>query len=276
MMAVADLDEEISALKKELDWLLHEELHHVLVQVQFTLAECSQRFLTEKDKETEDSNFSCVKPQRILLSGPNGTAHIKCVLTLHGDNITEADINFKHKQGNHHILCKTSIHQSLPWKLQQIQDACNHLRCASFSISTKDDYAFKSVREVTLFLDEVMESIKKGRACLTFPRRKSVEELLNNQNMQVFQPAVPNSVSLSFYIHTSKLILALYHLNHNTQNQKMEILTRHQVECTVKWLNEAIMLFTLAIQQIQQLKDKFQALQRFEELENYVSIGQPS
>ncbi|CAE1243481.1 unnamed protein product [Acanthosepion pharaonis] len=273
MMADADLDEEISALRKELNWLLNEELQHVLQQVQYTLAECSQRFLTEKDKESEESNFSCIKPQRILLSGPNGASHIRCVLTLHGDNITEADINFKHKQGNHHSLFKTSIHQSLPWKLQQIQDASNHLRCAAFCISTKDDYAFKSVREVTLFLDEVMESIKKGRTCLTFPRRKSVEELLNNQNMQVFQPSIPNSVSLSFYIHTSKLILALYQLHHNAQLQKMEVSARHQVECTVKWLNEAVMLFTLAIQQIQQLKDKFQALQCFEELENYVNEG---
>ncbi|XP_014787239.1 protein rogdi [Octopus bimaculoides] len=271
-MAGADIEEEICALQKELSWLLNEELHHVLQQVQYTLTECNQRFLTDKDKESnkDDSTVCHIKPQKILLSGPNGTAHIKCVLTLFGDNITEADINFKHKQGNHHSLFKTSIHQSLPWKLQQIQDAYNHLKSAAYCISLKENYAFKSVREVTLFIDEVMESIKKGRTCLTFPRRKSVEELLNNQNMQVFHPAVPNTVALSFYIHTSKLILALYQIHRN--NQKIEVLSRHQVECTVKWLNEAIMLFTLAIQQLQQLKDKIQSLQYFEETSHFINV----
>ncbi|XP_029637551.1 protein rogdi homolog isoform X2 [Octopus sinensis] len=238
-MAGADIEEEICALQKELSWLLNEELHHVLQQVQYTLTECNQRFLTDKDKESnkDDSTVCHIKPQKILLSGPNGTAHIKCVLTLFGDNITEADINFKHKQGNHHSLFKTSIHQSLPWKLQQIQDAYNHLKSAAYCISLKENYAFKSVREVTL---------------------------------QVFHPAVPNTVALSFYIHTSKLILALYQIHRN--NQKIEVLSRHQVECTVKWLNEAIMLFTLAIQQLQQLKDKIQSLQYFEETSHFINV----
>lgn len=44
----------------------------------------------------------------------------------------------------------------------------------------------------------------------------------------MFNPPLPNDVAVSFYIHTSKLVLALYCLHQNNQH-KVEITHRVQV-----------------------------------------------
>lgn len=95
----------------------------------------------------------------------------------------------------------------------------------------------------------------KCRQCLSLPKRKSLSDLVENQNLQMFNPPLPSDIAVSFYIHTSKLVLALYVLHTNSQ-AKVEITHRVQVEAMVKWLHQAIIFFTLSLQQCQQLKDK--------------------
>ncbi|XP_041347931.1 protein rogdi-like [Gigantopelta aegis] len=253
---MADVDSEVDCLHKELQWVLREEVHKVIHDVHYTLQECSKRFPI---RTSEYSQVNQTKAQRILLASPNGTGDIKCMVTLRGDSITEADINFKHKQGKEHHVFKTSISEGFPWKLQQVQDAGNHLCNALSIIGSKDtNYRFKTGQEVLLLLDDLMKCLLKCRASLTLPKRKSLSDLVNNRNMQCFKPLVPNDVALSFYIHSSKLILAMYNLHHG-QN-KVEITSRYQVETVVQWLNETIVFFTLALQQCQQLKDKISIL----------------
>ncbi|KAK3083852.1 hypothetical protein FSP39_004147 [Pinctada imbricata] len=107
-------------------------------------------------------------------------------------------------------------------------------------------------------LDTIIDNINQGRTCLAYPKRKSIEELVNNSNMQSLYPQVPNDVALSFYIHASKLVLSVYQLNTGSgaNAHKSDITARQQVECTVSWLNECVMLLTMALQHCQQLKDK--------------------
>lgn len=109
-----------------------------------------------------------------------------------------------------------------------------------------------------IILDELMDSLMKCRQCLSLPKRKSIHDLIDNQNLQMFNPPLPNDIAVSFYIHTSKLVLALYVLQHNGQTK--QITHRVQVEAMVKWLHEAIIFFTLSLQQCQQLKDKLTAV----------------
>ncbi|KAJ8312033.1 hypothetical protein KUTeg_009406 [Tegillarca granosa] len=399
-MKMADSeDEEIEVLRKELCWLLEDQVHPVLEEIRNTLLECCRRFPHRSTQDEHDpavettddtpsyrclgrvgiddcnlsyfpplkrekntvpsvhlkmnrldrclvypgfcvdrlncKNFkqhecgfylllvtnafqiladlvgsrefsgddSLVRPQRILLSSPNGTGNVYCVVTLLGDSICDAvsntivcspvtpsftrkhfssdhinkaliqlvmvfhsfqDINFKHKQGKDHHTFKTGINPEVNWKLQQIQDAGNFLYGALSVFANIDkDKKFTSAKQVLMLLDTLMNYLNQGRSCLAFPKRKSVDELVNNRNMTTFKPPVPSDVALSFYIHSSKLILALYNLQ-VTNQQKIEITSRSQVECTVQWLNEAVMLFTLALQQCSQLKDKITVLQQYE------------
>ncbi|XP_033747997.1 protein rogdi-like isoform X2 [Pecten maximus] len=305
-------DEEIEVLRKELEWLLQDQVHQVLDEVHETLVECCRRFLIkaspdftfENEEEVtlnrrDGGDNSLVHSQRILMSSPNGGINqVKCVITLLGDSICDADITFKHKQGKDNSQFRTGFGQERVWKLQQIQDASNFLYTARLRVEGQDkdhtyktakevilvgyldhtyktakevipvgylDHTYKTAKEVILILDEVMKNLSQGRSCLAFPKRKSLDELVNNVNMQMLYPHVPNDVALSFYVHSSKLVLALYHLHVNGQ-QRVDITSRNQVECTIQWLNEAVMLFTLALQQCQQLKDKIVVLQQYEKV----------
>ncbi|XP_060068726.1 protein rogdi-like [Ylistrum balloti] len=275
-----DSDEEVEVLRKELEWLLRDQVHQVLEEVHETLVECCRRFLIkaspdfsfENEEEVtlnrhDDGDNSLVHSQRILMSSPNGGInHVKCVITLLGDSICDADITFKHKHGKDHSQFRTGFGQERVWKLQQIQDASNFLYTARLRVEGQEkDHTYKTAKEVILILDEVMKNLSQGRSCLAFPKRKSLDELVNNVNMQMLYPHVPNDVALSFYVHSSKLVLALYHLHLNGQ-QRVDITSRNQVECTIQWLNEAVMLFTLALQQCQQLKDKIVVLQPYEKV----------
>ncbi|CAG2236192.1 unnamed protein product [Mytilus edulis] len=225
------MEEEAEVLRKELKWILEDQVHKVLQEVQHTLQECSRRFPIRCGL---DENKSLVVPHRILLSSPNGGSTIKCVVTLLGDSICDADINFKHKQAKDHHNFKTTINPEVSWKLQQL-------------------------------LDELISSLNQGRSCLAYPKRKSIEDIIYSRNMQILVPPVPNDTALSFYIHSSKLIMSLYSINMSPQG-RTEITSRQQIECTVQWLNEAVVLFTLALQQCQQLKDKISILKQYEEV----------
>ncbi|XP_055862267.1 protein rogdi homolog [Biomphalaria glabrata] len=256
---------EIIVLRKELDWLLKEEVNPVLQDIKETLQECYECLpfhgTAEKTVRREDSS-----PQKIILNSPNNATsalNLKSIVTLRGDSIEGAELQFKHKQGKEHNIFKTKLKDGTLWQLPQIRDAGSHL-CNAIEIASRNDanYEFKSVKEISLILDELMESLLKCRQSLSLPKRKSINELLESQNLLVFTPPLPGDVAVSFYIYTSKLVLALYCLHTNGQNksEKIEITQRIQVEAMVKWLNDAIIFFTLSLQQCQQLKDKLMAV----------------
>ncbi|XP_056001304.1 uncharacterized protein LOC125664807 [Ostrea edulis] len=210
MDATKEDDAELDTLRQELDWLLRDQVHKVLEEINSILWECSRRFPT---RPGYDESKCMVTPQRLLLTCANGTnGSVKCVVTLEGDRISGGDISFKHKQGKDNHSYKTTINPEVSWKLQQIQDATNFLYSAMNTIEEQEERdRYTSAKQVILLLDKVIDSLNQGRSALAFPKRKSLEELLYNRNM---------------------------------------------VECSVQWLNEAVMLFTLALQRCQQLKDK--------------------
>ncbi|XP_045172151.2 protein rogdi-like [Mercenaria mercenaria] len=250
--------EELQNLEQELQWLLEEQVQKNLAEIHGTLLECSRRFPYRMGFDDR----TVVKPQRNLLSNPSNTGQVKCVVTLMGDSLCDADISFRHtgKSGKDNHIFKTKIGPDGRWNLQQVQDAANHLgEALAIFHCHGSDHQYKSAKEVLMVLEDLLKLLTSGRTCLSFPKRKSIEELVKNSSMQHFQPPVPNDVAVSFYVHSSKLILAIYHLHHTASY--IDIVSRHQVECTVQWLNEAVVLFTLAMQQCQQLYDKIRAVQ---------------
>lgn len=66
-------------------------------------------------------------------------------------------------------------------------------------------------------------------------------------------PNLPENVAISFYIQSYKLVLAIYHVENNHGNIKYET---QQAECSVPWLNDALVLLTFSLQLCQRLKDK--------------------
>ncbi|XP_022235321.1 protein rogdi-like, partial [Limulus polyphemus] len=86
----------------------------------------------------------------------SSSAHdqVKVVATLLGDNISHADISLrihKHQVPSH----RTIVQNDCQWKLQQVQDAGNHLMLALHMLSPDaftihhSKYGFRSAEDVT-------------------------------------------------------------------------------------------------------------------------------
>jgi protein rogdi len=152
------------------------------------------------------------------------------------------------------VIQRTSITQDFPWKLQQVQDAANHLQQAINHIDNVDsNYVFKSSEEVLHILSNILGALQRGRTSLVVPKKKPIDELMKSRNMKSLSPNLPEDLALSFYIQSHKLIFATYQLTNNQGQMKFE---STQAECSVPWLNEVLVLFTVSLTLCQQLKDK--------------------
>lgn len=87
---------------------------------------------------------------------------------------------------------------------------------------------------------------------------KQIERILNSKFdkftlQKSLTPNLPDDQAISFYLQSHKLIFAVYQL---TNVQGVMKFDSSQAECSVPWLNEVLVLFTVALQLCQQLKDK--------------------
>lgn len=157
-------------------------------------------------------------------------------------------------QRQQNVIQRTSITQDFPWKIQQVQDAANHLQQAINHIDNVDaNYQFKSSEEVLHILSNILNALQRGRTSLLVPKKKPIDELMKSRNMKSLSPNLPEDLAISFYIQSHKLIFAAYQLTNNQGTMKFE---STQAETSVPWLNEVLVLFTVALTLCQQLKDK--------------------
>ncbi|KAJ8915076.1 hypothetical protein NQ315_014331 [Exocentrus adspersus] len=239
--------EEVVNLQKEFEWVLHKEIHKGLGQIHEILVECARRFPVALYGHDNSS-----KQDKFVLTVPGD--QLKCVVTLTGDSITHADINFKVTRQTNTTMVRTTIHNENPWKLQQVQDAANHLQQAIYHIDdVGKHYKFKSSDEVLHILGNILGSLQRGRTSLIVPRKKTMDDLQKSRNMKSLSPPLSEDLAISFYIQSHKLIFAIYQLTSNHGVMKYD---SSHAECSVPWLNEVLVLFTVGLQLCQQLKDK--------------------
>ncbi|KAM4655995.1 cytokine-like nuclear factor N-PAC isoform 4-T6 [Amazona ochrocephala] len=263
--------------EEEFKWLLQEEVHIVLKQLQDILKEASQRFALPAS-----GSGGAVKQENFVLS-TSGTDQVKGVLTLQGDALCQADVSLKMPRNNQ--LLHFAFREDKQWKLQQIQDARNHVNQAIYLLMNRDvNYQFKTGSEVLKLMDAVMLQLSRARNRLTTPATLTLPEIASSGLAKMFTPALPPDVLVNFYINLNKLCLTVYQLHvlqpsttknvklaggsilHNPGaifefgNQRYEVSHVHKVECVVPWLNDALVFFTVSLQLCQQLKDKTSAL----------------
>ncbi|KAL4659008.1 hypothetical protein GN956_G2410 [Arapaima gigas] len=264
---------ERSVLEDEFEWLLKEEVHSVLKQLQDILKEASRRFVMPTaglDAQLKQENF---------ILGSSTMDQVKGVLTLQGDALTQADIHLKMAKSNQ--VMHFAFRDDKQWKMQQIQDARNHVTLALQLLSSRDEsYRFKTGAEVNKLMDAVMLQLTRARNRLTTPATMTLPELASSGLVKMFTPPMPGDVMVNFYINLSKLCLTVYQLHvlqpnttknfkpsgssvlHNPgamfelNNTKFEVSHVHKVECVVPWLNDTLVFFTISLQLCQQLKDK--------------------
>nr|XP_027796700.1 protein rogdi homolog isoform X1 [Marmota flaviventris] len=286
--AMAATAAERTVLEEEFRWLLHAEVHAVLRQLQDILKEASLRF-TLPGSGTEGP----AKQENFIL-GSCGTDQVKGVLTLQGDALSQADVNLKMPRNNQ--LLHLAFREDKQWKLQQIQDARNHVSQAIYLLANRDEnYQFKTGAEVLKLMDAVMLQLTRARNRLTTPATLTLPEIaasgltgctLGGRGLtpllpqRMFAPSLPPDLLVNVYINLNKLCLTVYQLHalqpNSTKNfrpaggsvlhspgamfewgaQRLEVSHVHKVECVVPWLNDALVYFTVSLQLCQQLKDK--------------------
>ncbi|KAM7152265.1 protein rogdi homolog isoform 5-T7 [Macrochelys suwanniensis] len=196
---------------------------------------------------------------------------------LHAGHLN--DINLKMPRNNQ--LLHFTFREDKQWKLQQIQDARNHVNQAIYLLTNRDvNYQFKTGSEVLKLMDAVMLQLTRARNRLTTPATLTLPEIASSGLTKMFTPALPSDILVNFYINLNKLCLTVYQLHalqpNSTKNfrptggsilhnpgamfecgsQRYEVSHVHKVECVVPWLNDALVFFTVSLQLCQQLKDK--------------------
>ncbi|KAL5293012.1 ROGDI family protein [Megaselia abdita] len=252
---MADLElQEAKNLQIEFEWVLREEVHSILKQLRAILIECARRFpVPLYDNEGK-------KTEKFVLTAPQD--QMKCAVTLTGDSITQADISFK-LQKSPNQMQRTSITNDSPWKLQQVQDAANHLQQAINHIDDVDDsYHFKTSDEVLHIIGDILGALQRGRTSLVIPKKKPIDELMKGRNMKSLSPNLPEDLAISFYLQSHKLIFAVYQLTNIQGTMKFDSC---QAEFSVPWLNEVLVLFTVGMQLCQQLKDKISVFSQYKD-----------
>uniref|UniRef100_A0A8D0GJQ6 Protein rogdi homolog n=1 Tax=Sphenodon punctatus TaxID=8508 RepID=A0A8D0GJQ6_SPHPU len=254
--------------EEEFKWLLQEEVHTVLRQLQDILKEASHRFTLPVS-----GSEGPIKQENFIL-GSSSAEQVKGVLTLQGDALCQADINLKMPRNNQ--LLHFAFREDKQWKLQQIQDARNHVNQAVYLLTNRDtNYQFKTGSEVLKLMDAVMLQLTRARNRLTTPATLTLPEIAASGLTKMFTPALPADIFVNFYINLNKLCLTVYQLHvlqpSSTKvttptstpsllpewgSQRYEVSHVHKVECVVPWLNDALVFFTVSLQLCQQLKDK--------------------
>lgn len=271
-MATAS-EAERAVLHEEFQWLLREEVHSVLSHLQDILKEGCKRFVLpgrEEDCQVKQENF---------ILGSSTSDAVKGVLTLNGDTLCQADLHIKLLKANQ--MLHTVFREDKQWKMQQVQDAGNHLHQAYRLVNSKDQsYQFKTGTEVNKLMDAVMLQLNRARNRLATPAAMTLPDLANGSAACMFNPALPQDLLVNFYIHHNKLCLVLYQVHTLQPNanknfkpsggsvchaagsmfefmgQKYEVIQTHKVESVVPWLGDGLLFLTLALQLCQQLKDK--------------------
>ncbi|XP_077685274.1 protein rogdi homolog isoform X3 [Eretmochelys imbricata] len=226
---------ERAVLEEEFKWLLQEEVHGVLRQLQDILKEASHRFALPVG-----STEGPVKQENFML-GTSSADQVKGVLMLQGDALCQADINLKMPRNNQ--LLHFTFREDKQWKLQQIQDARNHVNQAIYLLTNRDvNYQFKTGSEVLKLMDAVMLQLTRARNRLTTPASLTLPEIASS-GLTNFRP-------------TGGSILHNPGAMFECGSQRYEVSHVHKVECVVPWLNDALVFFTVSLQLCQQLKDK--------------------
>ncbi|XP_075745243.1 rogdi atypical leucine zipper isoform X2 [Rhipicephalus microplus] len=226
---------------------------------------CEDRQADSEQYKNARSSRNAVTQPRTNESSTSTPEQIKVLATMSGDSISHADIALRIPKHPGTTL-RTIVQNDCQWKLQQVQDAGNNLMTALQLLtppppSTK--FEFKSAEEVTQLMTTVMGCLQRGRASLIIPKKRTIDEILGSRNMKSLQPPLPQDLGASFYVQSHKLIFAVYYVHKDSHGQpKFDVF---QAETSVPWLSEVLVLFTIALQLCQQLKDKVGVFYQYRE-----------
>lgn len=274
---------ELYVLHQEYEWVMTEELPTAYSQLKHVLQDCLNLY------PPTDGSHAPKTDKYVMSAAPHTTHdHVKAIVTVMGDTITQADINVKvggtdSKRGvstanvagvgssstgsagpSNHNLQRTSVTPDAPWRLQQIQDSCNYLKQALLVLNNSQSSP-KTSGGSQAELGKISALIQNSRQCLLVPRRKTIEELLASMNMKALSPPLSQDTAISFYVQGHKLVLAVYQIGCATSGSSNVKFESVHAECPLPWLSRALAALTTGLHLTYSINDKISVFSQYKD-----------
>jgi hypothetical protein len=232
------------AMAEECQWLQEVRANATFREVENLLRDCSKRL-----SPSASGTARGVANERYTLTPRSGQDNLKTSVVLYGDSIQSTEISLKFAK-NPASGYKGTATPEVHWKLQQLQDASNFcvkalqlllkgIKKYEAAIRVKG-YTQESGELLVSVLNAVKDAIKATSSALMSPRRKSLLELCQFHPTKSFNPPLPNDVLLSYYIASTKLVCAVYHVNKAPNGG--QTVTIYQAESPLPYLSETLLL----------------------------------
>lgn len=183
-------------------------------------------------------------------------------------------------------VVKSTFRDDKQWKLQQIQDAINHLKIAAaalnvLSIKSIDSWNRYSKGYIIDVLDRVNRSMNMCRMRLFSPCKLSLEVLVSSGIVKMFTPSLPGDTIVNFFVLEDSLVVTHYTvqqshtvLSKNSQSHnstslfhsvgatleyggtQYEVATAHRAYCPIPWLKKIILATDVCLQLTNELREK--------------------
>ncbi|KAM6351146.1 protein rogdi homolog isoform 4-T11 [Alca torda] len=269
---------ERAVLEEEFKWLLQEEVHAVLKQLQDILKPGAVSMLRKGSATAPEGRA----PAADGLATPLGTGGLPWLRGM----------KLERRISDAFTISRT--HTSFSWAapvLREDEEASHRfalptsgsggaVKQENFVLSPSGTDQVKGVLTLqgdALCQADVNLKMPRNNQLLHFAFREDKQWKLQQK---MFTPTLPPDILVNFYINLNKLCLTVYQLHvlqpsttknfkpaggsilHNPGamfefgNQRYEVSHVHKVECVVPWLNDALVFFTVSLQLCQQLKDK--------------------
>ncbi|MFH4980789.1 hypothetical protein AB6A40_007498 [Gnathostoma spinigerum] len=257
-------DSELSerdSLVGEVVWLQRNATEYFR-RVEEILHKCLDRFhVSNKFYTSTKPGSSPAKSERYSLVQRNGADTLKVSVLLLGENVIQTEVAMKYPKISGGIF-RATAQPEVQWKLQQLQDAGNYCVEALRTVAKGNEFIqYMAKRKswnlecgepLCMIVESICSLIGKARSTLCIPRKRSLLELCNFQPTRCFNPSLPSDLVFSYYISSSRLICAAYHMTGKANGNQGLVVT--QAECTLPSLVEILVLLQQALNTVQRLR----------------------
>ncbi|KAH7731673.1 leucine-zipper-containing transcription factor LZF [Aphelenchoides avenae] len=240
---------EVSPVVEECCWLQETRANAVFKEADHLLRECCKRLHAAYKTDEKTGQSRNLTTEKYTLLPRSGQDNLKTTAVVVGDSIVQTEVTLKYTKAPTGAYRGTATPE-MHWKLQQLQDAGN-LCARALQILVKGQKRYESAvrtggyttetgRLLLSILGSVKETVKAVSTTLMTPRRKSLLELCNFHPTKTFNPPLPSDVLLSYYVSSTKLVCACYHVTKAATGA--QTVTIYQAECQLPYLVETIQL----------------------------------
>lgn len=143
----------------------------------------------------------------ICTSSSIGTETIRGSLKLLHDTICSMELLLKPNKTQ--PAFKASFRTDKQWKLQQIQDAYNHLKQAGEFLRSMQDENF-TPEGLVIALDSIIKLLTRCKQRLHSPTKLPLRALIGSAFSKMFTPSLPGDTLVNFYVLEDKLVMTSY------------------------------------------------------------------